>query len=54
MLADLGLQPLPAGVIRDFIGQGIARLVERCLAQAGPPLACARMRQLLALHGIGQ
>jgi len=51
MLADLGLQPLPAGVIRDFIGQGIARLVERCLAQAGPPLACARLETALRAFG---
>jgi phosphoglycolate phosphatase len=51
MLADLGLQPLPAGVIRDFIGQGIARLVERCLAEAGPPLACARLETALRSFG---
>jgi phosphoglycolate phosphatase len=51
MLADLGLPPLAAGVIRDFIGQGIPHLVERCLAQAGPPLACARLEPALRSFG---
>jgi phosphoglycolate phosphatase len=51
MLADLGLKPLAAGVVRDFIGQGIPHLVERCLAQAGPPLACARLEPALRSFG---
>ena len=34
MLAEQGLEQLPAGVIRDFIGRGIAHLVERCLQAA--------------------
>lgn len=37
MLAGQGLAPLPESVIRDFIGRGIPRLVERCLAAAGAP-----------------
>jgi phosphoglycolate phosphatase len=51
MLAELGLRPLPAGVIRDFIGQGIPRLVERCLAEAGVPLACAQLEPALRSFG---
>jgi phosphoglycolate phosphatase len=38
MLAEQGLTPLPASVVRDFIGGGIPRLVERCLQAAGLPL----------------
>jgi len=51
MLAELGLKPLPAGVVRDFIGQGIARLVERCLAEAGVALACAQLEPALRSFG---
>jgi len=51
MLAGLGLRPLPAGVVRDFIGQGIPRLVERCLAEAGLPLACAQLEPALRSFG---
>jgi phosphoglycolate phosphatase len=51
MLAGLGLKPLPASVIRDFIGRGIPHLVERCLAEAGLPLACAQLE--LALRSFG-
>jgi phosphoglycolate phosphatase len=51
MLADLGLSALPASVVRDFIGQGIARLVERCLAAAGPPLDCAQLEPALRSFG---
>ena len=35
MLADLGRAPLPAATIREFIGSGIHKLVERCLG--APP-----------------
>jgi phosphoglycolate phosphatase len=35
MLADLGHAALPAAAISDFIGQGIPKLVARCLAAAG-------------------
>ena len=35
MLADLKLAPLDEDTVRDFIGQGIDRLVQRCLAAAG-------------------
>jgi phosphoglycolate phosphatase len=52
MLAEQGLAPLPAGVIRDFIGGGIPRLVERCLQAAGFPLPCARLEA--ALHSFGR
>jgi phosphoglycolate phosphatase len=51
MLAEQGLAPLPADVIRGFIGHGIARLVESCLQAAGNPLACARLEP--ALRGFG-
>jgi phosphoglycolate phosphatase len=51
MLGGLGLLPLPAGMIRDFIGQGIPRLVERCLAESGLPLACAQLEPALRSFG---
>jgi len=51
MLAEQGLAPLPAGVIRDFIGSGIASLVERCLQSAGESLACARLEPALRSFG---
>jgi hypothetical protein len=35
MLAGQGLEPLPEGTVRDFIGQGVPRLVERSLVAAG-------------------
>ncbi len=38
MLAEQGLPPLPASTVRDFIGSGIARLVERCLQVSGRPM----------------
>lgn len=51
MLTGLGLKPLPASVIRDFIGRGIPYLVERCLAEAGLPLACAQLEPALRSFG---
>jgi phosphoglycolate phosphatase len=51
MLAELGLAQLPAGAIRDFIGGGIAQLVERCLQSAGESLACARLEPALRSFG---
>jgi phosphoglycolate phosphatase len=51
MLAELGLGPLPARVVRDFIGRGIPHLVERCLQAAGQPLPCARLESALASFG---
>lgn len=42
MLAGQGLAPLPESVIRDFIGRGIPRLVERCLEAAAPSAPAAR------------
>ena len=42
MLADLGRAPLSAGTIRDFIGSGIHKLVERCLGAAPTDEALAR------------
>jgi phosphoglycolate phosphatase len=51
MLADQGLGPLPADVIREFIGAGITRLVERCLQAAGPPLACLQLEPALRSFG---
>ena len=34
MLAEQGLEALRPDVIRDYIGRGIAHLVERCLQAA--------------------
>jgi phosphoglycolate phosphatase len=51
MLAEQGLRPLPAATVRDFIGQGIASLVERCLQAAGRPLACAQLEPALRSFG---
>jgi len=51
MLSGLGLRPLPEGVVRNFIGQGITRLVERCLAESGLPLACAQLEPALRSFG---
>jgi phosphoglycolate phosphatase len=47
MLAEQGLGRLPAATVRDFIGSGIAKLVERCLQAAGLPLPCARLEGAL-------
>ena len=51
MLAEQGLAPLPAGVVRDFIGRGIPYLVERCLQTAGESLPCARLESALRSFG---
>jgi phosphoglycolate phosphatase len=51
MLAGQGLPALPAAQVRDFIGQGIPKLVERCLQAAGLPLACARLEPALRSFG---
>jgi phosphoglycolate phosphatase len=51
MLADQGLAPLPAGVVRDFIGRGIPHLVERSLQAAGLALPCERLEGALVSFG---
>lgn len=51
MLAGQGLEPLPERVVRDFIGQGIPRLVERSLVAAGLPLPCAQLEPSLRSFG---
>jgi len=51
MLAEQGLAPLAAEVVRGFIGRGIARLVESCLQATGSPLACARLEPALRSFG---
>jgi len=51
MLAEQGLAPLAPGVVRDFIGQGIPRFVERSLAAAGLPLSCERLEPALRSFG---
>ncbi len=43
MLDGQGLDALPEHVVRDFIGQGIPRLVEKSLVAAGLPLVCERL-----------
>ena len=47
MLREQGLGPLPAETVRDFIGRGIARLVERSLEAAGLALPCERLEPAL-------
>jgi phosphoglycolate phosphatase len=44
MLRDMGRLPLPAETIRDFIGSGIPKLVERCLGAPPTEQALARFR----------
>jgi phosphoglycolate phosphatase len=51
MLAEHGLEPLPAQAVRDFIGRGIPHLVERCLQAAGRPLPCAHLESALRSFG---
>lgn len=51
MLAGQGLPALPAATVRDFIGQGIPKLVERCLQASGLPLACERLEPALRSFG---
>lgn len=51
MLAEQGLPPLPASTVREFIGSGIPKLVERCLQASGLPLACARLESALRSFG---
>jgi phosphoglycolate phosphatase len=45
MLADQGFSPLPIAAVRDAIGGGIPRLVERCLCAAGAVNPAARLEQ---------
>jgi phosphoglycolate phosphatase len=52
MLAGQGLDPLPEQTVRDFIGQGIPRLVERSLVAAGLPLPCATLETALRSFGM--
>ncbi len=42
MLADQGLSPLAASTVREFIGSGIPKLVERCLHAVGVDTAARR------------
>jgi phosphoglycolate phosphatase len=51
MLAEQGLPPLPVETVRDFIGSGIGKLVERCLQASGLALACARLEPALRSFG---
>jgi phosphoglycolate phosphatase len=51
MLAEQGLEPLLVEVVRDFIGQGIPRFVERSLVAAGLPLPCERLEPALVSFG---
>lgn len=51
MLAELRLQTLPASTVREFIGSGIPRLVERSLQAAGLSLPCAHMERGLRRFG---
>ena len=51
MLAEQGLAPLPAETVREFIGSGIPKLVERCLQACGLALACARLESALRSFG---
>ncbi|HEX6528404.1 MAG TPA: phosphoglycolate phosphatase [Burkholderiales bacterium] len=51
MLAELGLSALPAATVREFIGSGIVRLVERSLQTAGLALPCAQLERALRSFG---
>ncbi len=51
MLAELGLAPLPPATVRDFIGGGIGRLVERCLQASGLALPGERLERALGSFG---
>jgi phosphoglycolate phosphatase len=51
MLAEQGLDSLPEQVVRNFIGRGITRLVERSLVAAGLPLPCERLEHALRAFG---
>ena len=51
MLAELGLNALPAATVRAFIGSGIVRLVERSLQAAGLSLPCAQLERALRSFG---
>lgn len=48
MLAERGRGPLPSAMVRDFIGSGIPKLVDRCLRAAGEPSTDATRED--ALH----
>ena len=51
MLTDLGLHALPVSTVRDFIGSGIQRLVERSLQAAGLALPCTHLERALRSFG---
>ncbi|HEX6156244.1 MAG TPA: phosphoglycolate phosphatase [Burkholderiales bacterium] len=50
-LTDLGLHALPVSTVRDFIGSGIQRLVERSLQAAGLALPCVHLERALRSFG---
>jgi len=53
MLAEMGYARLPEGRVRDFIGDGIAPLVARCLQAAGAtlqPVAVERAVERFSVH----
>lgn len=52
MLAELGLEPLPAHTVRGFIGGGIPHLVERSLQAGGLALPCGRFEEALRSFGV--
>lgn len=49
MLAELGRDPLAEARVADFIGQGIANLVRRALAETGGETPAAAFERALAL-----
>jgi phosphoglycolate phosphatase len=51
MLREQGLGPLPVEVVRDLIGRGMPRLVERSLQAAGLALPCERLEAALRSFG---
>jgi len=51
MLREQGLGPLPVEAVRDFIGRGMPRLVERSLEAAGLALPCERLEAALRSFG---
>lgn len=50
-LTDLGLHALPVSTVRDFIGSGIQRLVERSLQATGLALPCVHLERALRSFG---
>ena len=49
--SSLGVKALPVSMVRNFIGSGIQRLVERSLQAAGLALPCVHIERALRSFG---